>query len=73
MSEKDTTRVQMEMPPRSMNRLAKLKDVTEATSYAEVIRNALRLYEDVILQVENGNEILLKDKQGNTKIYKIFA
>ena len=31
------------MPPQAMERLQKLKDRTEAASYAEVIRNALRL------------------------------
>ncbi|HEY0282201.1 MAG TPA: ribbon-helix-helix protein, CopG family, partial [Rhizomicrobium sp.] len=40
-----TTRVQLEMPPQAMERLQKLKDRTEAASYAEVIRNALRLFE----------------------------
>ena len=43
--ERSTTRVQLEMPPQAMERLQKLKDRTEAASYAEVIRNALRLYE----------------------------
>ena len=42
--ERATTRVQLEMPPQAMERLQKLKDRSEAASYAEVIRNALRLY-----------------------------
>ena len=41
---RSTTRVQLEMPPQAMERLQRLKDRTEAASYAEVIRNALRLY-----------------------------
>jgi len=41
--ERSTTRVQLEMPPQAMERLQKLKDRIEAASYAEVIRNALRL------------------------------
>ena len=50
-AERATTRVQLEMPPQAMVRLQKLKERTEAASYAEVIRNALRLFEpyDVIL------------------------
>ncbi len=47
-------RVQMEMPPRSMERLEALKIRTEATSYAEVVKNALRLYEAMIDEVEQG-------------------
>jgi hypothetical protein len=49
---KETTRVQMEMPPKSMERLAALKDKTEASSYAEVVKNALRLYEALIKEQE---------------------
>jgi len=40
-SERSTTRVQLEMPPQAMERLQRLKEKTEAASYAEVIRNAL--------------------------------
>ena len=45
---KSTTRVQMELPEKSMQRLSILKDKTEASSYAEVLKNALRLYESII-------------------------
>ena len=38
--ERSTTRVQLEMPPQAMERLQRLKEKTEAASYAEVIRNA---------------------------------
>lgn len=53
-------RVQMDMPAKSFERLERLRDVTEAASYAEVMRNALRLYEAMISEVEAGNEILIK-------------
>ena len=46
--ERTTTRVQLEMPPQAMERLQNLKDRTEAASYAEVIRNALRLFEALV-------------------------
>jgi len=53
-------RIQMDMPPRSVERLKRLQDVTEAASYAEVMKNALRLYEALIEEVEAGNEVMVK-------------
>lgn len=53
-------RIQMDMPPRSVERLKRLQEVTEAASYAEVMKNALRLYEALIEEVETGNEIMVK-------------
>jgi len=53
-------RIQMDMPPRSVERLKRLQDLTEAASYAEVMKNALRLYEALINEVEAGHEILIK-------------
>lgn len=67
------TRVQMDLPPRSMERLASLKEKTEAASYAEVIKNALRLYEALIREVDQGNEFLVRDKDGNLVPYKLFV
>lgn len=70
---KGTTRVQMELPEKSMQRLSILKDKTEASSYAEVLKNALRLYESIIDEAEAGKTIYLKDKEGNVSEYKIFC
>jgi hypothetical protein len=50
----------MEMPPRSVERLKRLQEVTEASSYGEVVKNALRLYEALINEVENGHVILVR-------------
>jgi hypothetical protein len=59
-AETGVKRIQMDMPPRSVQRLKRLQDITEAASYAEVMKNALRLYEALINEVEAGNEILVK-------------
>lgn len=68
-----TTRVQLELPEPSMERLKVLKDKTEAASYAEVIKNALRLYEALIGEAEAGNEVLIKSRDGTEKVYrKVF-
>jgi hypothetical protein len=68
-----TTRVQLEMPPQAMERLQRLKDRTEAASYAEVIRNALRLFEALVDEHEKGAEFSLKRADGSTVAYKIFV
>jgi hypothetical protein len=71
--ERSTTRVQLEMPPQAMDRLQKLKDRTEAASYAEVIRNALRLFEALVDEHEKGAEFSLKRPDGEIVQYKIFV
>jgi Arc/MetJ-type ribon-helix-helix transcriptional regulator len=71
--ERTTTRVQLEMPPQAMERLQKLKERTEAASYAEVIRNALRLFEALVDEHAKGAEFSLKRQDGETVAYKIFV
>ena len=71
--ERTTTRVQLEMPPQAMERLQRLKEHTEAASYAEVIRNALRLFEALVDEHEKGAEFSLKRPDGETIAYKIFV
>jgi hypothetical protein len=69
---KDTTRVQIELPPASMERLRVLKEKTEATSYAEVTKNAFKLYERMIELFESGNTLLVRDPHGNVKELELF-
>ena len=71
--ERTTTRVQLEMPPQAMERLQRRKERTEAASYAEVIRNALRLFEALVEEHEKGAEFSLKKPDGETIAYKIFV
>ncbi len=71
--ERATTRVQLEMPPQAMERLQRLKEKSEAASYAEVIRNALRVFEALVDEYEKGAEFSLKRKDGETVAYKIFV
>ncbi len=71
-STRGTTRVQLEMPPQAMERLTRLKEKTEAASYAEVIRNALRVFEALAEEHEKGGEFSLKRSDGQTVAYKIF-
>jgi hypothetical protein len=71
--DRTTTRVQLEMPPQAMVRLQKMKDRTEAASYAEVIRNALRLFEALVDEHEKGAEFSLKRADGEVVQYRIFV
>lgn len=72
LEQKETTRVQMDLSARSMERLRTLKDRLEATSYAEVIREALKLYEFLVLEDEKGSEFLLKQKNSKATPIKLF-
>jgi hypothetical protein len=67
-----TKRVQLDLPERSMQRLQDLKRKTEASSYAEVIKNALRLYDAIITEAEAGSSFLIRDAAGQNKEYVIF-
>jgi len=58
-------RVQIDLPPKAFNRLVKLKQDSEASSYADVIRNALSLYAAVIAISEDGGELMVRLKDGN--------
>ena len=71
MSEKKQ-RVQIDLPERSMARLSELKTETEATSYGEVIKNALRLYEALIEEAKAGRKFFVRDGNGQTKEYVVF-
>lgn len=73
MEQKKTHRVQLELPPQSLERLRQLRDKTESVSYAEVIKNALRLYEAMIDETEQGNTVFLRDKDGQEKVYRLFV
>lgn len=65
-------RVQFDLAPRSMDRLNTLKHKTEAASYAEVVKNALRLYEALIEEAEAGKQFYVKDEAGTLSPYRMF-
>jgi Arc/MetJ-type ribon-helix-helix transcriptional regulator len=69
---KKTTRVQLELPESSMERLKALRERTEASSYAEVIKNSLRLYEALIKEAEGGNQVCIKTAEGTETSYRLI-
>jgi len=66
------SRVQLDFSPRAMTILNELKEKTEAGSYAEVIRNALKLYDGLITEVENGAEFMIRNKDKTVSPFKMF-
>lgn len=71
-SSKTTQRVQFELPPSTYERLCSLKDKTEAASYTEVVKNALKLYELLLGESEAGGKFLVKSQDGSLKEYVLF-
>lgn len=66
------TRVQFDVSPRSIDRLNVLKEKTEASSYAEVVKNALKLYDGLIEETERGSQFLMRDKNGTISPFRMF-
>ena len=64
-------RLHLVLPSRSADRLKWLKDVTEAPSLAEVIRNAIQLYEAVIREDQAGNNLMI-ERNGKVERYNLF-
>jgi hypothetical protein len=62
----------MDLSPRSMERLRSLKEIADAASYAEVIREALKLYEYLVLEAEKGSEFSVRTRDGATTPIKLF-
>lgn len=56
-------RVQLDFSPDSLERLEKLKERVGASTRAEVIRQALRLYEWFINETEPDSTILILDRE----------
>ena len=55
-----------------MERLNTLKTKTEESSYAEVVKNALRLYEALIEETESGKQFLIRDETGVVSPFRMF-
>lgn len=65
-------RVQLDLPEKSLARLTGLKEKTEATSYTEVVKNALRLYEAVVDEASAGNTFFVRNADGGIREYIVF-
>lgn len=66
-----TFRLQLVLPEASYERLESLKEATEASSYAEVIRRALRIYEGLVAESEVGSKIIVHRLNGDEEVISI--
>ena len=57
-------RVQFDFSPEALKRLEDLKEHTDASTKAEVVRNALKLYEWFVTQIDSESVIEVKNKDG---------
>ena len=71
-SEEKKHRIQFDLSSKAMARLEAIKSQTEAVSYAEVVKNAIRLYEALIRAEQEGNTFYVMAKDGRHTAYKIF-
>jgi hypothetical protein len=60
-------RVQIDFSPAALKVLTQIKDRSGATSNAEVVRNALRLYDWFLSQKAEGAKIHVVASDGTTK------
>ena len=65
-------RIQFDFSTEALQRLEDLKDKVDASTKAEVIRNALKLYEWLVSQADSDHIIEIKD-QNNDVIFRIPA
>jgi hypothetical protein len=63
----------MELSANSFDRLTRLKELSEAGSYTEVMKDALRLYEYVVEEESKGAKFLLESPDGKISQIKIFT
>jgi len=66
------TRVQIDLAPQSYERLKRLKDVTEASSYTDVLKDALRIYEYLVESADRGERLSVTDAAGRTTDLRLF-
>ena len=62
----------MELSENNFNRLKKLKELNEASSYAEVMKEAIRLYEFMLLEELEGSNFYVKESNGELVRLRIF-
>jgi len=66
------SRVQLDLQPRTMAMLNELKEKTDSASYAEVFKNAMKLYDGIITEIERGNTFLIRDPDGKISEFRMF-
>lgn len=60
-------RITVDLQPRFHERLTRLEETVEANSKADLIRDALRIYELLAEEIQAGNRICSIDNNGHSK------
>jgi ABC-type Fe3+-hydroxamate transport system substrate-binding protein len=68
-----TTRVQLELPEKAMELLQSLQERTESVSYAQVVRNALKLYGAILDRQDKGQELILRSADGTETTLELIV
>ena len=64
LSKKEPHRIQYQFTPEAFERMKALREKTGASTYAELVRNALRIYEWVHEQEQQGYSLgLIKENE----------
>jgi hypothetical protein len=64
-------RLQLVLPETSFERLESLKQATEASSYAEVIRRSLRVLEGLIAEANAGSTVVVRKADGEEEVISV--
>lgn len=73
MAKKNNTRVQLDFPEQTMLQLNELKSLTDATTNAEVMRNALMSYKWMVDHYQRGERLLLKSLSDDIREVELFG
>ena len=60
-------RVQFDFSPEALKRLETMQERLEGATKAEVVRNALKLYEWFITQIDQDSTVEIQDKDGKVQ------
>ena len=60
-------RVQFDFSPEALKRLETMQERLDAATKAEVVRNALKLYEWFITQIDQDSTVEIQDKDGKVQ------
>lgn len=63
-------RIQVILGPKAKRRLEYYKERIEPSTYTEVLRTSLMLFDDIMKHLDAGDEFLVKDGKGNVYPYK---
>lgn len=66
MAEKQKERVQFDFSVDALQRLDTIKQITGATTRAEVVRDALKFYEWLVTEVNAGNTVKVFNESNET-------